>query len=119
MTLVIIRLGDRKYNGKEGDEFYDLFKFLNLIMYPHKENFIEDMREFIDFSDNEDLKKEADDMSGLGQCIHDDGEAKGIVLSGIKHGDSENDILKDLQESLKISLQKAKSYLNMYGGKTV
>jgi hypothetical protein len=119
MTLVIIRLGDMEYNGKEGDEFYDLFKFLNLIMYPHKENFIEDMREFIDFSDNEDLKKEADDMSGLGQCIHDDGEAKGIVLSGIKHGDSENDILKDLQESLKISLQKAKSYLNMYGGKTV
>jgi hypothetical protein len=123
MTLVIIRLGDREYNGKESDEFYDLFKFLNLIMYPHKENFIEDMREFIDFSDNEDLKKEADDMSGLGQCVFTDGEkigeAKGIVQSGIKYGASENDILKDLQEALNVSLQQAKAYLNMYGGKTV
>jgi hypothetical protein len=92
-------------------------------MYPHKENFIEDMREFIDFSDNEDLKKEADDMSGLGQCVFTDGEkigeAKGIVRSGIKHGDSENDILKDLQEALNVSLQQAKAYLDMYGGKTV
>jgi hypothetical protein len=127
MTLVIIRLGDREYNGKESDEFYDLFKFLNLIMYPHKENFIEDMREFIDFSDNEDLKKEADDMSGLGQCVFTDGEkigeangeAKGIVRSGIKYGASENDILKDLQEALNVSLQQAKAYLDMYGGKTV
>jgi hypothetical protein len=103
----------------------------DLIMYPHKENFIEDMREFIDFSDNEDLKKEADDMSGLGQCVFTDGEkigeargeangeAKGIVRSGIKYGASENDILKDLQEALNVSLQQAKAYLDMYGGKTV
>jgi hypothetical protein len=108
-----------QYNGKEGEDFYNLFKFLNLIMYPHNENFIEDMKKYIDFSDNEDLWKEADDVSGFSDCILKDGEAKGIVLSDIRHGISESEILKDLQESLQISLQQAQTYLQTYGTKTV
>ena len=37
MTLVVIKLGDKVYNGEEGDEEYELLHFLNAIMYPHKE----------------------------------------------------------------------------------
>jgi hypothetical protein len=48
-----------------------------------------------------------------------DSEAKGIVQSDIRHGVSESEILKDLQESLMISMQQAQNYLNIYGTKTV
>jgi hypothetical protein len=37
MTLVVIKLGDKVYNGEEGDEEYELLHFLNAIMYPHNE----------------------------------------------------------------------------------
>jgi hypothetical protein len=77
MSLVLIRLGDKVYNRDEGDEGHDLFDFLNLIMYPHDENFMEDMRKYIDFSNNPELWKEAGSMRGLGQCVYDDGRADG------------------------------------------
>jgi hypothetical protein len=73
MTLIIIRLGDEQYNGKEEDEYYDLFKFLNLIMYPHDKNFINDIKPYVDFSNNTELWKEADNMSGLGMAVYNDG----------------------------------------------
>jgi hypothetical protein len=73
MTLVIIRLGNKVYGGKEEDEYYDLFKFLNLIMYPHDKNFINDMKPYVDFSNNPELWKEADNMSGLGMAVYNDG----------------------------------------------
>jgi hypothetical protein len=73
MTLIVIRLGDKVYGGKEEDEYYDLFKFLNLIMYPHGKNFINDMKPYVDFSNNPELWKEADNMSGLGMAVYNDG----------------------------------------------
>jgi hypothetical protein len=73
MTLVIIRLGDKVYDGKEEDEYYDLFKFLNLIIYPHDKNFINDIKPYVDFSNNPELWKEADNMSGLGMAVYNDG----------------------------------------------
>jgi hypothetical protein len=77
MTLVIIRLGDKAYDGKKEDEYYDLFKFLNLIMYPHDKNFINDMKPYVDFSNNTELWKEADNMSGLGMAVYRDGVEQG------------------------------------------
>ena len=78
MTLVVIRLGEKVYNGDEGDEGYELFDFLNLIMYPHNKDFIRNMSKYIDFSDNEELWKEANTMSGLGQSILEEGIEQGI-----------------------------------------
>ena len=77
MTLVVIRLGERVYNGSENEEGYELFDFLNLIMYPHNKNFMEDMSKYIDFSKNEELWKEAENMSGLGQSILEEGRTEG------------------------------------------
>ena len=49
MTLAVIKLGDREYHGEKGDEGFDLLHFLNTIMYPHREDFIEELSEYIDF----------------------------------------------------------------------
>ena len=78
MTLVVIRLGKKVYNGDEEDEGYELFDFLNLIMYPHNKDFIRNMSKYIDFSNNEELWKEANTMSGLGQSILEEGIEQGI-----------------------------------------
>ncbi|MCI8799507.1 MAG: hypothetical protein HFH88_06785 [Lachnospiraceae bacterium] len=72
MTLVIIRLGDKVYDGERGDESYELLRFLNTIMYPHKADFMQTISEYIDFSGNKELWKEAEQVRGLGQCIADE-----------------------------------------------
>ena len=40
MTLVVIKLGSIVYNGDKEDAYYDLLRFLNLMMYPHKADFL-------------------------------------------------------------------------------
>lgn len=77
MTLIIIKLGDKEYKGKIGDEGFELLHFLNLLMYPHKEDFIEKISDYIDFSDNEELWKEAPRMFSLSQYIYEDGLEEG------------------------------------------
>ncbi len=77
MTLVIIKLGGRVYNGKKGDEGYGLLRFLNALMYPHNDNFLNTISEYIDFSGNEELWKEAENVNGLGQSILEEGREEG------------------------------------------
>lgn len=48
-----------------------------------------------------------------------EGEAKGIVETGADFGLSENDILERLQNKLKVSIQTAQEYLEMFGKQTV
>ena len=77
MTLVVIKLGDEVYNGKEEDEHYELLHFLSMIMYPHKEDFVDQMSRYIDLSGNQELQKEVERMSGLGESIYKEGKEKG------------------------------------------
>lgn len=67
-----------RYHGKEGDDGFRLLRFLNAIMYPHKENFMDTISEYIDFSNNEELWKEAERMDGLGQSILEEGIEQGL-----------------------------------------
>ena len=76
-TLVIIRLGDEVYNGEKSEPGYDVLKFLHAVMYPHRENFLDTVKEYIDFSQNKKLWQEVDRMSGLGMSILLAGEARG------------------------------------------
>lgn len=69
MTLVVIKLGSMMYNGKKEDEGYDLLRFLNVIMYPHRDNFMATVTDYIDFSENRELWKEAEKVDGLGEAI--------------------------------------------------
>jgi tellurite resistance protein len=77
------------------------------------------VKAFTGLNINANSKGGKTDMCKAAEELERSCEAKGIVQSGIRHGDSESDILKDLQEYLKISLQQAKNYLNTYGAKTV
>ncbi len=70
MTLVVIKLGNEVYNGGKEDDGYDLFRFLNAIMYPHKEDFMSTVTEYIDFSANAELWREVTQMSSLEQVVH-------------------------------------------------
>lgn len=47
LTLVIIKLGDAVYNGEKEDEGYGLFRFVNAVMYPHKDDFLDVVSEYI------------------------------------------------------------------------
>ena len=71
MTLVVIKLGNEVYNGNEEDEGYELFRFLNAIIYPHKEDFMSTISEYIDYSDNEELWKEVTDLSTIEQIRYE------------------------------------------------
>ena len=61
----------------------------------------------------EKIAKESEPMGEL------KGEARGIVETGYEFGASEADILKRLQQKLKISVQMAQEYLKMFGKQTV
>ena len=74
LRLVIIRLGSDQYSGPEDD----LFRFLTALFYPHRHGVRETIERYIDFKQNEELKKEVDHMSGLGQSIYEEGIEEGI-----------------------------------------
>ena len=59
------------------------------------------------------------DMCTLFDEIAKENEAKGIVETGFDFGISEKDILERLQNKLRIPLQKAQEYLELYGKQTV
>lgn len=85
MTLVVVKLGDPRYKGTKQDEGYELLRFLNALMYPHKDDFLDVTAEYIDFSDNEELWKEIAHMGGLGQSILEEGIEQGLE-QGIEQG---------------------------------
>ena len=103
LELVIIRLGDKAYHGKEGDEGFGLMRFLNAIMYKHKEGFMDTISEYIDFSNNEELWREAEHMDGLGQSILEEGIEQGRE-EGIAQGRKEG-IEQGLEQGIRFMVE--------------
>ena len=106
-------------------ENYDLLHFLNTVMYPHKADFIETVSEYIDFSGTEELWKEASEVTGLGQCVYNDGRMDGIeecreegirvlVLYGIAEQVSRERIIGKLQRYFKLTEEKAEHYYDTF-----
>lgn len=121
MTLVVIKLGNMVYNGEKGEENYDLLHFLNTVMYPHKADFIETVSEYIDFSETEELWKEASEVTGLGQCVYNDGVEVGIekgirvlVLDSIAEQVSKERSIDKMQKYFKLTKEKAEQYYDMF-----
>ena len=54
-----------KVRGKGQSEAYGFLRFLNAIMYPHKDSFMATVSEYIDYSDNETLWKGVTDVSTI------------------------------------------------------
>ena len=125
LTLVIIKLGDMVYTGDKGSEGYELLRFLNAIMYPHQEGFMEAVSEYIDFSVNEELWKEGSHMFSLGRCIAEEvweeasekATEKGIqilVLDNLEEQIPEERILAKLQRRYNLTEEKAKEYYDRF-----
>lgn len=125
IKLVIIRLGNRVYNGKEGSEGYRLLRFLNAIMYPHEEGFMDTISEYIDFAANEELWKETRGMFSLGQCILEDGKKEGkkegmetgiraLVMDNLEEHIPAERIIKKLQRHFGLSEERAQMYYERF-----
>ena len=117
MTLVVIKLGDKMYNGDKADEGFALFNFLNALMYPHKEDFIQVISDYIDFSENEELWKESPHMTGLGQSIYEEGIEQGIkalVLDHIEENISKDKTILKIQKHFSLTREKAVEYYERY-----
>ena len=89
LTLVIIRLGDKVFQELEKAgmpaEKNDMMEFLHAIMYPHTKDFLTTVKKYIDFSENAELWREGDDMTGLGMSIAKESWAEGWQ-SGLEEG---------------------------------
>ncbi len=121
MTLVIIKLGNRVYNGNKKDEAYELLRFLNTIMYPHERDFLNTMSEYIDFSSNEELWKEVTDVTGLGECFFRDGLEEGLekgiramVLDNVDECVPPDRILFKLQKHFELTDEEAEAYYSRF-----
>ena len=121
MTLAVIKLGDTVYNGEKGDEGFELLHFLNTIMYPHREDFIEELSDYIDFSENEELWKEKPCMFSLSQCIYEDGLKEGreqgiasLVLDHIEEHMPKEKSIQKLQKFFSLTEEKAEEYYERF-----
>ena len=121
MTLVVIKLGDKMYNGDKAEEGFSLLNFLNALMYPHKEDFMEVISDYIDFSDNEELWKESPHMTGLGQSIYEEGIEEGIeqgikafVLDHIEENISKEKTILKIQKHFSLTREKAEEYYERF-----
>ena len=106
MTLIVIKLGNEVYNGEEGDEGYELLRFLSVLMYPHKDSFMDTMKEYIDFSNNQELRKEGDGMIGFGHTIWEEGIRIGEERSA--QTIAEKDAVIAEKDSVIVRLQREK-----------
>lgn len=117
MTLVVIKLGNKVYNGNRDDEEYGILRFLNTIMYPHGHDFLDKMSEYIDFSSNEELWKEAKQVSGLGECVFQEGLEKGIqamILDNIEEKVLKGRIIAKLQKHFGLTASEAERYYRLF-----
>lgn len=125
LTLIIIRLGDEVYDKRKEEPGYDVLKFLHAVMYPHKEDFLDIVKEYIDFSRNEALWKEMDRMCGLGMSVLLEGEARGeargvtigVTLSAevfkiIQSGEDDNEVIA---EQCDCSVEKVEEIRRAFG----
>ena len=96
---MIIRLGAQIFREMEIDEkerageYADkngMLEFLHAIMYPHKDNFLETVKKYIDFSENKELWREVGKMTGLGMRIGEECWQEGHQ-SGIEAGEEKKE----------------------------
>ena len=117
MTLVVIKLGNTVYNGDEEDEEYELLRFLNTIMYPHKDDFMDTVSEYIDFSDNEALHKEVIHVSTIEQIKYEGmrEELTAELTEELREEGIQALILDNLEEEIpkERTLVKLQKYFNL------
>ncbi len=79
MNLVVIRLGNSVYNGDDNNEGYDVLRFLTAIVYPGKDGSrLNIVKDYIDFSQNLELREELGEMEGFGMSVLREGFEEGM-----------------------------------------
>ena len=123
MTLVVIKLGDMVYNGDKEDEAYELLRFLNAIMYPHKDSFMATVSEYIDYSDNETLWKGVTDVSTIEEIKYagmreelTEEFVHAMILDYLEEQISRERIIIKLQKRFDFTKEKAEEYYKKYAG---
>ena len=116
LKLVIIRLGKKEYNGEEKDEGYDLLRFLNTIMYPHGDNFMEVVSDYIDFSQSRELSEEVKKVMGIGQIMLETG-IEAFILDNEEEGVPRERVIEKLQRRFGLSEDKAAYYYDKFASR--
>ncbi len=137
MTLGVIKLGNEVYNGDEEEEEYELFRFLNAIMYPHREDFMSTISEYIVYSDNEELWREVTDLSTIEQIRYEGLKEKAreegmklareditekvreegiqaVILDNLEEQIPKERILMKLQKRFHLTEEKSKKYYEKF-----
>ena len=125
MTLVVIKLGNAVYNGDKEDEGYELLRFLNTIMYPHKDDFMDTVSEYIDFSDNDALRKEVVHVSTIEQIKYEgmreelteeltENGIRVLIQDNLEEQIPKERILIKLQKHYNLTEEKARKYYERY-----
>ena len=120
LTLVVIRLGKKEYNGEKKDEGYDLLRFLNTIMYPHRDDFMEVVSDYIDFSQNSELREEVKKVMGIGQIMLETGIEQGIevfILDNEEEGIPRERVIEKLQKRFKLTEDRAVYYYDRFASR--
>ncbi len=123
LKLVVIRLGQKEYNGKKGEEGYALLRFLSAIMYPHGEHFLDTISEYIDFSENEQFWQEVKQMKGFWQSIFEEALEEEVEKMLAKEvGKKEEELImkkyskgvprEDIAEFLEISMERVNAVIS-------
>lgn len=130
-------MGNEVYNGDEEDEEYELFRFLNAIMYPHREDFMSTISEYIVYSDNEELWREVTDLSTIEQIRYEGLKEKAreegmklareditekvreegiqaVILDNLEEQIPKERILMKLQKRFHLTEEKSKKYYEKF-----
>ena len=101
--------------------FAETGSFLTALFYPRRQGFREIVEHYIDFSQNEELQKEAVHMRGLGESILEEGREEGrqegiraLVESCKEFGISKENIIEKLKEKFKLDEENAQIYIEKY-----
>ena len=99
--------------------WYELLRFLDTIMSPHKEDFMDKVKKYIDFSENEELWKEVMHVSGLGMSIFEEGLEVGIqvlIEDNLEEQIPKERSLEKLQKRFQLTKEKAEEYYDRFAG---
>ena len=104
---------------------------MNAVMYPHREDFMETISDYIDFSENEELWREEPRMFSLSQCIYedgfDDGKEKGmekgmetgiraLIQNNLLEGISRERTISNLKMFFGLTEERSEKYYERFAG---
>ena len=98
-------------------------RFLNAIMYPHKNSFMATVSEYIDYSDNETLWKGVTDVSTIEEIKYagmreelTEEFVHAMILDYLEEQIPEERIIIKIQRYFNLTKEKAEEYYKKYAG---